>query len=623
MLRWIFDPIPWSGAIQGGVAAALALKVDMDLDTLVREVLQNSYDQRVDGPVHVRFTFHRLDGDARAGFLRAIGWDDLRAHVEGAVGTGRANPMGRRLSQGLELLRGTTLTLLRIDDSGTRGLVGGEDEDGKNFKALCRNVLDTAENLPRRGGSYGLGKSVLWRFSAISTVLFSSRLAEKDPGGGFRLFGRADLPYHEARAGKWNGPGWYGQEERRIDGGRRAVSVWDEMAETVASQAYLLRPAQLGAGTTALVVGFLEPGAEEQRQLEDVANEVLRSATRWFWPSIEPGKLIVEAEVRHNNGRGHSGRAGITDEVRPFVEALKATGTVPVLSEAGDVAERTLKMLVPCRRPTETDPGGAQVEASLLLRVRKAQEQSTFEKNTVALMRGAGMVVEYRKPSRSPLNGGPYHAVLQAGEARGDTRADRALDEFLRAAEPPTHNRWIPGTERIETEYLRGAKARLEGLWRDLDGAVVQACEGAATVSLDGPSALARYFPLTGDDSDGPPPQADFRVDQLYGHWDGISWRFSGRVTRRGGRNAPWSFEVSFWLDAETGRGEEIAVTGLEASAGQVRSREKRWRCVVPADVSAVTFRGRSATGQERMNGQVLRRTRVRLEVRSQVEGVG
>ena len=71
--------------------------------------------------------------------------------------------MRSRLERALERFDAEPLTLLRIDDSGTQGLTGGENEEGKNFNALCRNVLDTAEDRPLRGGSFGLGKAVLWR----------------------------------------------------------------------------------------------------------------------------------------------------------------------------------------------------------------------------------------------------------------------------------------------------------------------------------------------------------------------------------------------------------------------------------------------------------------------------
>ena len=49
----------------------------------------------------------------------------------------------------------------------------------KNFYNLCRANFETSEN-PKsgRGGSYGVGKSILWTSSIISTVLFSSEISK-------------------------------------------------------------------------------------------------------------------------------------------------------------------------------------------------------------------------------------------------------------------------------------------------------------------------------------------------------------------------------------------------------------------------------------------------------------
>jgi hypothetical protein len=259
-LTWIFDPAPPSGAREGGVGWAHALPPE--LDVFVREVLLNSHD-RIKGsdPVRVKFRLHQLDGLYRKRFLDALAWESLKSHLV-TSSTGNS-PLALRMRQGLQELGNMPLRLLQITDSGTEGLTGGEDEPTANFNALCRHVLYTSEDRPQRGGSYGLGKAVLWRFSSFSTVLFSSRM-DGNPRAGFRIFGRAKLPYHETGENAWRGPGWFGKSETKPDG-RRAVSVWDEEAENAARHLLLFRPAQEDTGTSILVVGFQEPTQEETR----------------------------------------------------------------------------------------------------------------------------------------------------------------------------------------------------------------------------------------------------------------------------------------------------------------------------------------------------------------------
>ena len=65
-LKWIFDPLPPSGAIQGGIPIAHVLGPDMGIDTFVREVLQNSLDQATGNEiVRVNFGFHEMDDAKR------------------------------------------------------------------------------------------------------------------------------------------------------------------------------------------------------------------------------------------------------------------------------------------------------------------------------------------------------------------------------------------------------------------------------------------------------------------------------------------------------------------------------------------------------------------------------
>jgi hypothetical protein len=72
---------------------------------------------------------------------------------------------GPRMRRGLATIDSDApLRCLRIEDFGTRGLQGHDFDPGKNFSLLCRAEFKTS-NEGGRGGSYGLGKAVLWRFS--------------------------------------------------------------------------------------------------------------------------------------------------------------------------------------------------------------------------------------------------------------------------------------------------------------------------------------------------------------------------------------------------------------------------------------------------------------------------
>ena len=263
MAEWIFDGVPASGARHGGLAQAEVF--DKDVDTFVREVLQNARDQKrgEDAPVQVRFRIEDLEGPDLEAFLQNLGWNELRPHLESIASAGYVT-ISPRVAESLGFLQEGRLRLLRIDDLRTNGLTGGEDDVDSNFNALCRHTLITGASRRESGGSFGLGKSVLWRFSGMSTVLFSSRPADRPKS--LRFFGRTLLAWHSTADGDWEGSGWLGDPELR-EAGRRAVSIWDNDAQQVAYGCRLDRPS-MDTGTSILIVAFDDPARETERPLE-------------------------------------------------------------------------------------------------------------------------------------------------------------------------------------------------------------------------------------------------------------------------------------------------------------------------------------------------------------------
>ena len=616
-LDWIFDPVPPSGQIVGGVPMVHVFRPD--LDVFVREVLQNSHDQALgssDQPVQVTFSFIQLDGKHKHEFLNAIGWDHLEEHLKGA--TQGHSVMATRLAQSLNGLEGAPLVLLRIDDSGTVGLTGGEDERKSNFTALCRNVLDTIDDQPKKGGSYGLGKAVLWRFSAFSTVLFSSRV-KSELHGGLRFFARAELPYHQALGDSWNGPGWYGEVEER-PAGHRAVSVWDAAAERVARPAHLFRGADLGTGTSILIVGFSEPGHPQPRPLSEIAHDILESSTRWFWPSISlsPASLRVSANVFLNGDLVFHDEASPGPDVLPFIHAVSANELVSTATNPGEVSEAPIPILIPGRR----NPEEPQISAEMILRVIRGEPgDPSRHANTVALVRGAGMVVDYRAPSRRPLGELPFFGVLRAGEFAGSDSAHIALERFLRAAEPPAHNAWESTTERIQAEYKQGARTQLDTLWTRLGAEILRRCEQGPPPQGQGPSALSRLFPL-GASRNGGAMAPQFRVEQLKAWLVGENWSFSGFISRDSTASSDWTFDVLLSLDGETGRGNALPISNFVVEHQDVRTVVDGLlcRCYVPKSVRELAFRGRSDPVDTIAAGLDARRTRARIEIRPRRE---
>jgi hypothetical protein len=622
---WIFDPVPPSGAKKGGLANAQVF--DPTVDSLIRESLQNARDQRAGGdPVRVRIALKELTGASLTPFLEAMSWQELQPHVEAAAESAGIT-ISARLREGLKQIESGAFRVLLIEDRGTVGLTGGENEEQCNFNALCRHELVTSASRRESGGSFGIGKSMLWRFSGLSTVLFGSWLSQTDEmPEQMRFFGRALLTSHATGSGEWDGSGWYGTPESTGAGLSRAVSVLGETAGEL-SDSMLIGREPGESGTSILILGFDDPNLEDEDTIEDVCDVILRSARRWFWPAMIHGEMKVLVEGWRDDELVFSRDVDPTSpELQPFVEAqadeLSENGK---LEEPGDVIERELKLLVPAQRhrPGEIDDPKPAFEAPVRLRLRLAESGDAADLNRIALQRSSGMVIQYRTPGPGANLDLDFHGVLEAGLARGETPADQAAEEFLRAAEPAGHDEWRSNTERIAAEYTRGSQKALRDLFKELDR-VLRDLTGEEKIESDeGPDALRRLFPLPGvGDAE---PKVTQRLSAAVARLEEDSWTFSGTFASKQD-DSDWSFRVQLSLDQESGssRPQQVQIVRLDVEGAEADGPDEAGAFLVkvPKGQTSVDFSGESVALEE-LPPDGARRIRLRLDVQGIDEGAG
>jgi hypothetical protein len=592
---WIFDSVPASGARSGGLAQAHI--ISPGIDAFVREVLQNSGDQRCQGAVsvRVRFRLEDLAGNELDTFLDAMHWAELAEHLESAANA-KLPTISHRLRTSLQRLKERRLRLLLIEDSETNGLTGDEDETDSNFNALCRNILITSATRRQSGGSFGVGKSVLWNFSGLSTVMFSSEIRGDGRELVPRFFGSTRLPSHDTVGGSWDGSGWFGEPETTALG-ERARSILAGNARDIAEACRVARPES--SGTSILVVGFAEPAEEGQRPVEDICTDIVSSTSRWFWPALGAGRLDVLVEGREDATTVFSKHAQLTDEIDPFAQAQGfSEEPVEILAEPGDVAEREIFLEVPAQNAdTVADPRPA-VKGRVLLRVRMAESGETDLPNSVALQRGTGMVVAYEAPLRRAPGDQTFQGVLLAGTAHGEADADQAVEEFLRASEPPEHNAWKGSTERVTAEYRAGARNALKAFFDDIAEAVREMTREPVGETEEGPELLRRLFPMPGIGV-APEPLPPYRLEDPDARLDGSRWTFSGRFVRHRATEGKWRFRVRLFVDQEGGgKLKAIPIGELSAPGAELRGPrpDGSWDIDAIPTVHEVKFSG--ATGE-------------------------
>ena len=661
-IGWSFDINTLNNYGRGADAGITAMQQYSNVDYLVRETLQNCYDQKSgEGtPVRVVFSVYRLDGDSREKFLSSVGWYDLlRSRIEDVVERSAAPKEERDgFSRVLEETdNGEPLWLLKISDYGTRGLQGGDDQSGENFNLLCKSEINTPSKSQNRGGNTGIGKSMYWMYSSWRTVFFSSRVptdsahetrvttdlptckeGEIDP---LRIFARTAFPSFWSSEGiDYFGPGFFGYlvASEKLPGYERALSVWSEDAETIGPPLKLQRDLEDGPGTSILIVGLRHPAetesGSEQMGLNSWITDIKNAAGRWFWPAISndqiPLKVIVE---------GYDGDDLIASEAvetpydaKPFSEIHRISKLgEATITESGIVKEE-LDFQIPARRANPDDPvypdGHEATSAKFTLLIRTAEPGSDSGKeNQVAYMRGtSGFVLDY-KIKRIGGSASPYHAVLLGGQARGDTEEDKRLERFLWRSEPLGHDKWDARRPELRGLYRDGSVTAFNNLERSINNRLRRFVEGDPEPLPPGTSRLGRLFRLRGQG--GPPPgRPRFNWGMSKVSKGSGGWEFSGWVTGPKAEGTRWKFELSLWADAENGKGTYIPIDHLDVSSGVAEKVtrivsgeevETEWRCLSPNDCQRVNFKGATVKISDPALQLDLERSRLRIDLRQSV----
>ena len=294
MSEFVF-PKNWGGPKGGGFSIHdLKTKDDLsDLAIFTRDACQNCKDRHVNfGKVNVKITLIELDGQYKKNFLESINWLSLKKHID-ACSNEVQSEESRHLKNGMsDISSKAPLRMLLLEDFNTEGLTGDDDEDDGNYDLLL-NSENRTPTADERGGSYGIGKKVLWHVSSIRTVLFSSFPNDEfSRGKGIRIGGKSWLRGHKINDINYQYQGLFGKKDTKetIDGAsfERTYSIWND--NSLAKQLYLNRDGKTTTGTSALILGlnFNEElvSKNDQNYINKTAKLLEKEIYQSFWPSL-------------------------------------------------------------------------------------------------------------------------------------------------------------------------------------------------------------------------------------------------------------------------------------------------------------------------------------------------
>lgn len=375
---------------------------------LVRETIQNSWDAKRPDVDTVSYSLHgwELD-DAQRRHLRQTVFDRTQADLG----------VRRALDD-----RQSPLHVLCILDRGTSGLAGPTRAD--QISTESHDFVDFLRNIGQRpdkqlgGGTYGYGKAALYINSLVSTICvhsrclangrLQSRFMAVQLGRQFEMDGR-----------RYTGRHWWG---RRANDGI-VDPVLDDEADLMAREIGM--PVDQDAlGTT---IALLAPDFREDPPVK--AMQLMADSIAWFfWPKMLPvgdAPAGMRFDVRWNGATVAIPSPETDTCLKHFTRAWQ-------MLHADDSG------VVQIRRDRPRAMLGRLAVRQLPERGMKAALANSPLRDGVhhvALMRSPRLIVKYLDLPLHPESGMGYAGVFLA-----EDDADRAFA----AAEPPSHDDWIP-----------------------------------------------------------------------------------------------------------------------------------------------------------------------------------
>ncbi|MFF4104048.1 hypothetical protein [Streptomyces sp. NPDC001903] len=488
---WWAQPSAPEGASSGeGIRKQLG-RPDLDpLQVLVREAAQNTWDARLNTD-EVGFGIAL----AKPGPFGLQPWKDL---LLPAFGDGTALPLAT-------VLEDPDTVLLTISDRGTGGLGGPLRGDrvhhgSADFVGLVRDIGRTSHR-EHSGGTYGFGKGVLFTTSTAGTVLVRTRCRWQDRVQT-RLIAVAlgDSFDHQER--RYTGRHWWGA----IASDGIPDPLLDEEADAVAEALGMPARAANELGTDIVIVGArlgsvttsTADGLEQPRTMQEAA-WFIGSAMLWeLWPIMidtPHGSTRMRCRISIDGRELALPEADRVARLQPFVRAYRSA-----LSDGSPVRSRT----------PSVDLGRFAVEA-FMTPVRPHWTDiagpTDGPMHHCALMRQAGLVVQYRPGPQLPEPDVSYGAVF---------RTHVGVDDAFAAAEPPTHDAWVP--KNMEDANARKlVRSALRTIDNRMQTYVSAEPERAAAAGTQPPlGALSNHFASlmptgTGSGAGQRPPRAGSR----------------------------------------------------------------------------------------------------------------
>ncbi len=376
------------------------------VQSLVREITQNSTDAPITKGAKVQVEFHLLDiPTSELAFIR-----DLNKHA--AACYEYVNAPSRRdketkarafFQKAVKISSQENIRCLLIRDFNTTGLLGSDEDEAGLWHTLVKMRGSSNKTNSDSGGSFGIGKNAPFACSALRTVIYGTRSAD-----GSAWQGKSLLITHldPERNFKTQSVGFIGRVE-----GESQIAVRDGSMPCAQ-----MNREKDQFGTDILVVGF-----ENDNWFEQLSG----AAVKHFWPALYKDKVsfFVQDHPR--------GIKRVIDKNTLDLELGRLVKNTPI--DLGDFDVKYVDIYKDAPVELEVKHLG---KCKFYLRIGGHHDHT----RKVCCFRNNKMVIEYM----SIHKGGNYSAVFECENEKGSS--------LLKNMEPPRHDEWLKGQPQEDKE---------------------------------------------------------------------------------------------------------------------------------------------------------------------------
>lgn len=543
-------------------------------DLVLRESLQNSWDARIEKNGRISFAVDEYE----------MSMEQTRILTRDVFGELPPHCKSTHLDKHIFDRR---MRVLIISDTGTRGLGGPIRADVSGTSGERRDFVDFVRNLGRsttkglEGGTYGLGKGVLYRASQIGLCLVYSQ-ARHNGSIEPRLIGVSggDGDYDDDGR-RYTGRNWWG-----VPGADGIVDpLTGQSARELAESLGMRIPAGDETGTSIMVVAPEFAGVTNGR---DRVAAIAEAALKWAWPhALDMGNgPSIRFEFTAENSSILGPQPLNHPVYREFASAYME-GRKRIMDPSHESNWQTTFTSIRSMRPNQS-------LGLLTHRIHHTPAATGSElENTVALLRDPRMVVKYLPISAQP-NGVPVFGVFISAPD---------MNEKFAKSEPVTHDDWVYQQAAVGRNSPNPVRITLDKIRETFRVLSVQGAKAGSGVASKGASRVSAALGglLSGFSGSGAEQQAA-------GSSEGQSAKRPRKASIR--QLAESSLDL---LDGEMVARYGFAVTGGRPGnavavrvAARVVTESGGNESASPADAEMPRFIGWMSSGGQLASGEVL-----------------